>query len=83
MITDNNAWCSAYTNLPNLKPIYWLKGYLRYKTIFCIKVALDVQLMNFFILRKNNASISRYYNFCIFVKSTDLKFCDVIIDIAT
>ena len=26
-----------------------LKGYLRYKTIFCHKVVLDVQLMNFFI----------------------------------
>ena len=26
-----------------------LKGYLCYKTIFCHKVALNVQLMNFFI----------------------------------
>ena len=26
-----------------------LKGYLRYKTIFCHKVALDAQLMNFFV----------------------------------
>ena len=26
-----------------------LKGYLRYKTVLCHKVALDVQLMNFFI----------------------------------
>ena len=26
-----------------------LKGYLRYKAILCHKVALDVQLMNFFI----------------------------------
>ena len=26
-----------------------VKGYLRYKTILCHKVALDVQLMNFFI----------------------------------
>ena len=26
-----------------------LKGYLRYKSIFCHKVALDVRLMNFFI----------------------------------
>ena len=25
------------------------KGYFRYKTIFCHKVALDAQLMNFFI----------------------------------
>ena len=26
-----------------------IKGYLRYKTIFCHKVALDAQLMIFFI----------------------------------
>ena len=26
-----------------------VKDYLRYKTIFCHKVALDAQLMNFFI----------------------------------
>ena len=25
------------------------KGYLRYKTVLCNKVALDVQLMNFFL----------------------------------
>ena len=31
-----------------------LKGYLRYKTTFCHKVARDAQLMNFFIWRKNN-----------------------------
>ena len=36
-----------------------LKGYLHYKTIFCHKVALDVQLMNFFIWSKNNVC-SRY-----------------------
>ena len=45
-----------------------LKGYLRHKTIFGNKVALDV---------------SRYINFCIFVKSTDFKTCDVTTDIAT
>ena len=26
-----------------------IKGYLRYKTVFCHKIALDVQLMIFFI----------------------------------
>ena len=29
--------------------ILFFKGYLRYKTTLCHKVALDVQLMNFFI----------------------------------
>ena len=27
----------------------YIKGYLRYKTFFCHKVALDVKLINFFI----------------------------------
>ena len=46
-----------------------IKGYLHYKTIFCCKVALDVQLLNFFIWRKNNVLFSRHLDFCAFVKS--------------
>ena len=46
----------------NLSKIFFLvpfqivlfKGYLHYKTILCDQVALDVELMNFFIWRKNN-----------------------------
>ena len=38
--------------------------------------------MIFFIWRKN-VLFSRYLDFCIFVKSTDFKICDVIIDITT
>ena len=60
-----------------------LNGYLHYKTIFCHKGALDLQLMNFFIWSKNNVSFSRYLDFCVFVKSTDFEICDVIINIAT
>ena len=30
----------------------------------------------------NNVSFSRYLDFCVFVKSTNFKKCDVIIDIA-
>ena len=60
----------------------WFKGYLCYRTIFCHKVALDVQLMNFFIWSKNNVLLSRYLDFFVFVKSTDFKICDVIISIA-
>ena len=59
-----------------------IKGYLHYKTILCHKVALDVQLMIFFIWRKNNVSFWRYQDFCVFVKSADSKTCDVIISIA-
>ena len=33
---------NSFTNIP-------LKGYLRYKIIFCYKVALDMYLMHFFI----------------------------------
>ena len=58
-----------------------LKGYLCYKTILCHEVALDVKLMNFFIWIKN-VSFSRYWDFCGFVKSADLKICDDIISIA-
>ena len=46
-----------------------IKGYLHYKTIFCCKVALDVQLLNFFIWRKNNVLLSRHLDFCALVKS--------------
>ena len=56
------------------------KGYLRYKTIFCNKVALDVKLMNF--LFEKNVSFSRYPDFRVLVKSTNFKIRDVIIDIA-
>ena len=61
---------------------FYFKGYLHCKTIFCHKVALDAQLMNFFIWNKNNISFSRYLDFRVFVKSTDFKICDVIISIA-
>ena len=37
-----------------------VKGYLRYKTIFYRKVALDAQLMGFFIWNKSNVSFSRF-----------------------
>ena len=62
-----------------------IKGYFRYKTIFCIKVALAVQLTNFFIWSKDNVSFTRYLDFCVFVKSDVIinMINDVIINIAT
>ena len=39
---DESRLISKKTQMP-------FKGYLRYKTILCHKVALDVQLINFFI----------------------------------
>ena len=50
----------------------YLKGYLRYKTSFCHKVAFDVYLMNF--LYEEKMFCSQDLDFCDFVKSTDLKF---------
>ena len=50
-----------------------LKGYLRYKIIFCNKAVLDLQLIKFFIWRKSSISFSSYLDFCAFVKSTDFK----------
>ena len=38
--------------------------------------------MSFFIWRRNNASFLRYLGFSVFVKSTDIKICDLIIDIS-
>ena len=75
---ENRYWKTLIS-----KDIEQVKGYLRYKTIFCYKAAFDVQLMNFFIWRENNVSFSRYLGFCDFVKPTDLKICDVIIGIAS
>ena len=63
--------------LPNLLRF---KGYPWYKTISCFKAALDVQLINVFIWRKNNVSFSRYLDFFIFVKFTDFKVSDAIVD---
>ena len=59
----------------------YCKGYIRYKTIFCHTVALDVQLM--FLFEVKIVSFTRYLDFCVYVKSTDFKICDVIISIAT
>ena len=53
-----------------------LKIYLHYKTILCHKVALDAQLIIFFVLE-----ISRFL--CFFLKSIDFRICDVIEGIAT
>ena len=57
--------------------VYTFKDYLRNKSIFCHKVVLDVQLINFFIWRKN-VLFSRYLNFCVFMKFTNFKIFDVI-----
>ena len=59
-----NHWCK-----PTLIFIFWffcnIKGYPRFKIMFCSNVALDVKLMKIFIWRKNNASFSRYLDFCV------------------
>ena len=39
--------------------------------------------MIFFIWRKNIVSFLRYLDFCVFVKSTYFKICDIITEIAT
>ena len=57
------------------------KGYFLYKTIFCLKGALDVSFMNF-LFEEKNALFSRYLNFCIFVKCTDFKIHDIILGFA-
>ena len=70
-------------NIQNLDDNECFKGYLCNKTIFCHNVALDGQLMGFFIWRIMIVSFSRYLGFSVFVRSTDFKTYDVIIGIAT
>ena len=60
-----------------------VKGYLCYKIIFCHKLALDIQLMIFLFEEKIMFFFSGYLDFCVFVKSTDVKICYIIISIAT
>ena len=57
-----------------------LKGYLSYKILFAIKQPL---MSNYFFIWIKNVLFSRYLNFCVLVKSTDFKICDVTIGIAT
>ena len=52
---------------------FLFKGYLRYKSIFCHKVALDVQSMNSLFEEKMFRSLEVSLDFCDFVKSTDFK----------
>ena len=77
-------WISILKKALTAFTVLWncLKDYLCYKTILSHKIALDVQLMNFFIWRKNNISFLRYRDFCVFVKSTDFKIREIIISIA-
>ena len=44
-----STWNKLSNNLKTITSLNFFQGYLRYKTIFCHKVALDVLLMNFFI----------------------------------
>ena len=38
--------------------------------------------MIFFNLKKNNVSLWKNFDFCVFVKPTNYQICDAIIDIA-
>ena len=68
--TDNEQDCTSF------------KGYPRYKTIFCYNAALHMLIINF-LFEEKIAFHSRYIylGFCVFVKFTDSKIRDVIIDI--
>ena len=59
------------------------KYYLHHTFIFYYKVVLGLYVMNrFFYLKKIDFYFSRYLDFSAFVKSTNFKICDVILDIA-
>ena len=46
------------------------------------KILTGYLRMIFFTWRKNAVSLQKYLDFCTFMKSTNFKICDVIIDIA-
>ena len=66
--------CKSNVNLMNKK--------LERKRPKRLKIVTSYLRMIFFTWRKNDVSLPRYLDFCIFVKSTTFKICDVIIDIA-
>ena len=66
--------CKSNVNLMNKK--------LKRKRPQRLKIVTSYLWMIFFTWRKNDVSLPRYLDFCIFVKSTTFKICDVIIDIA-
>ena len=50
LLIDRKDTTPAFLQLSaKFENCYYVKGYLRYKTIFCHKVVLDAKLMNFFI----------------------------------
>ena len=72
----NTPSCFAFCNC-------WFKNFpLKVASGTKLFFALHVKLMKFFIWRKNNVSFSKFLNFCVFMKYTDFKICDVIISIA-
>ena len=71
MLQTAIVWCffDVWIGHYQLFNYFSVKGYLCYRTIFCHNVVLDVQLMNFFIWRKNNVSFFIYLGF--------LYFCEI------
>ena len=58
-----------------------LKGLRRLQNYFPHKVVLG--MLKIFFLFEKKVLFSSYLDFCIFVKSADLKICDITIGIAT
>ena len=59
------------------------KHYLHCKMTTSQKVLSEAQIKNFFILKKNYVSFSRYSSFCIFNHLMIYQICDVTVSIST
>ena len=57
-----------------------IRCYLCYKTILAIKWPF-ISNYWFFLFEEKNALFTRYVDFCVFMKSTNFKICDIIIGI--
>ena len=67
----------------DLYHFYFLKGYLRYKTISSQNGSSEAQIKNFLISWKNYVPFSRYSSFCIFNHPMIYRIYDVTMSFST
>ena len=69
------------------KTLSIFKGYPHYKSIFCLKVVLDVYLMKFFIWRENDVPFPKCLDLRVFVKfvyvNIKIKFSQILVNLIT
>ena len=81
-VCSNSAKCTTTIDF-RLTSVFFIKGYLRYKTITSQIVPSEAQIRIFFISQKNFVPFSRYSSFCIFNHHMIYQICDVTVSIST